>query len=60
MFSDELRYNLWELMARSERPGFVLIMVRQGSEPLAFFFGYEDPELPGGYYGDTMASTRRG
>jgi len=60
MFRDELRYSLWELMARSERPGFVLIMVRQGREPLAFFFGYEDSELPGGYYGDTMASTVEG
>jgi len=60
MFRDELRYSLWELMARSERPGFVLIVVRQGSEPIAFFFGYEDPELPGGYYGDTMASTVEG
>ncbi len=60
MFRDELRYSLWELMARSERPGFALIMVRQGREHIAFFFGYEDPELPGGYYGDTMASTVEG
>jgi hypothetical protein len=47
-------------MARSERPGFVLIMMRQGSELLAFFFGYEDPEIPGGYYGDTLASIVEG
>jgi hypothetical protein len=60
MFRGELRYSLWELMARSERPGFILIMIRQGREPIAFFFGYEDPELPGGYYGDTMASTVEG
>ncbi len=60
MFRDELRYSLWELMTRSEKPGFVLIMVRQDSEPLAFFFGYEDPELPGGYYGDTLASIVEG
>jgi hypothetical protein len=60
MFRGELRYSLWELMARSERPGFTLIMVRQGREPIAFFFGYEDSELPGGYYGDTMASTVEG
>ncbi len=60
MFRGELRYSLWEIMARSERPGFALITVRQGREPVAFFFGYEDPELPGGYYGDTMASTVEG
>jgi len=60
MFRDELRYTLWELMARSEKPGFTLITVKRESELLAFFFGYEDPELPGGYYGDTMASTVEG
>jgi hypothetical protein len=60
MFRDELRYSLWELMAKSEKPGFTLIMVRQGREPLAFFFGYEDSELPGGYYGDTLASVIEG
>jgi hypothetical protein len=60
MFRDELRYSFWELMARSEKPGFVLIMVRQRREPLAFFFGYEDSELPAGYYGDTLASVIEG
>ena len=60
MFRDELRYSLWELMARSEKPGFVLIMVRRSGEPLAFFFGYEDSELHGGYYGDTLASIIEG
>ena len=60
MFRDELRYNLWELMANSQKRGFVLIMVRQGTEPLAFFFGYEDKYLPGGYYGDTLASVAEG
>jgi hypothetical protein len=60
MFRDELRYNLWELIVKSEKPGFVLIMVRHGGEPLAFFLGYEDKDLPGGYYGDTLASIAEG
>ncbi|MCX6649605.1 MAG: GNAT family N-acetyltransferase [Candidatus Bathyarchaeota archaeon] len=60
MFREELRYDLWDLMSRSERRGFALLMVRRGKEPLAFFFGYEDPDLPGGYYGDTMASLAEG
>ena len=60
MFRDELRYNLWELMEREGRPGFALIMVRQAREPVAFFFGYEDSELPCGYYGDTLASVIEG
>jgi hypothetical protein len=60
MFRDELRYNLWELVTKSQKHGFVLIMVRQGVEPLAFFFGYEDKNLPGGYYGDTLASIAEG
>jgi hypothetical protein len=59
-FRDELRYNLWELMTKSQKRGFILIMVSQGREPLAFFFGYEDDELPGGYYGDTLASLAEG
>jgi len=60
MFREELRYDLWDLMTRSKRPGFVLLMVRQGREPLAFFFGYADSGFPGGYYGDTMASLVEG
>ncbi len=48
MFREELRYNLWDLMTRSKKPGFVLMMVRQGREPLAFFFGYEDIGSPRG------------
>jgi hypothetical protein len=60
MFRDELRYDLWELIAKSRKHGFVLIMVRQGKEPLAFFFGYEDMNLPSGYYGDTLASLAEG
>lgn len=60
MFRDELKYNLWELMAKSEKRSFVLIMVRQRREPLAFFFGYEDLDHPNDYYGDTLASVAEG
>jgi len=60
MFRDELRYSHGELMAKNEKPGFALIMVRQRRGLLAFFFGYEDLELPGGYYGDTLASVIEG
>jgi hypothetical protein len=60
MFREELRYSFEELMARSEKPGFVLIKLIRGCETLAFFFGYEDPDLPGSYYGDTLASLIEG
>ena len=60
MFREELRYTVWDLIKKGEKPGFFLIMVRGGREPLAFFFGYEDDELPGGFYGDDMASVVEG
>jgi len=60
MFREELRYSLWDMMRRSEREGFTLILVKRGGESLAFFFGYEDLDLAGGFYGDTMASLIEG
>ncbi len=60
MFREELRYTVWDLIKRGEREGFFLLLVRRGKEPLAFFFGYEDVELPGGFYGDDMASLVEG
>jgi hypothetical protein len=60
MFREELRYTVWDLIKRGERDGFVLLLVHRDNEPLAFFLGYEDAELPGGYYGDDMASLIEG
>jgi hypothetical protein len=60
MFREDLRYNVWDLIKRGEKPGFFLLMVREGKAPVAFFFGYEDDELPGGFYGDDMASVVEG
>ena len=60
MFREELRYTVWDMIRRGSKEGFFLMMVRQGREPLAFFFGYEDAELSGGFYGDDMASLIEG
>ncbi len=60
MFRDELRYSVDELQKKGEMNGFVLIVVRFGIEPVAFFFGYEDPNFKGSYYGDTLASVVEG
>ncbi|HIH88035.1 TPA: hypothetical protein HA344_02350 [Candidatus Bathyarchaeota archaeon] len=60
MFREELRYTVWDLIKKNEKEGFFLLLVRQGKEPLAFFFGYEDGEFPGGFYGDDMASLVEG
>ena len=60
MFREELRYSVWDLIRKGEKPGFFLILVREGKEAIAFFFGYEDDELPGGFYGDDMASLSEG
>jgi hypothetical protein len=60
MFREELRYTVWDLIKRGEKEGFFLLLVRQRREPLAFFFGYEDVEFPGGFYGDDMASLIEG
>ena len=59
-FREELRYTVWDLIKRGEREGFVLLLVHAGKEAIAFFFGYEDADLPGGYYGDDMASMDEG
>jgi hypothetical protein len=59
-FREELRYTVWDLIKRGEREGFSLIHVKAGKEPVAFFFGYEDPALAGAYYGDDMASLNEG
>jgi hypothetical protein len=59
-FREELRYNVWDLIKRRDREGFALLLVHAGKEPVAFFFGYEDPELAGAYYGDDMASLNEG
>ncbi len=59
-FREELRYTVWDLIKREKRKGFVLLLVKAGKEPVAFFFGYEDPELAGAYYGDDMASLNEG
>ena len=59
-FREELRYTVWDLIKRGERDGFALLLVRAGKEAIAFFFGYEDADLPGGYYGDDMASMDEG
>jgi hypothetical protein len=59
-FREELWYTTWDLIKRGEKEGFTLLLVRAGKEPIAFFFGYEDADLPGGYYGDDMASLNEG
>jgi hypothetical protein len=59
-FREELRYTVWDLIKRGDREGFALILVKAGKESIAFFFGYEDPELAGAYYGDDMASLNEG
>ena len=59
-FREELRYTTWDLIKRGEKEGFALLLVNAGKEPVAFFFGYEDVTLPGGYYGDDMASLNEG
>jgi hypothetical protein len=59
-FREDLRYNVWDLIKRRDREGFALLLVDAGKEPIAFFFGYEDPELAGAYYGDDMASLNEG
>lgn len=59
-FREDLRYNVWDLIKRRHREGFALLLVHAGKEPIAFFFGYEDPELASAYYGDDMASLNEG
>ena len=59
-FRKELRYSHEEFLFRSRKKGFTLIMVRGYEKTLAFFFGYEDEDLPGGFYGDTLASLIEG
>jgi hypothetical protein len=59
-FRDELKYNKWEIIERARRKGFILLTLHLGKRLVAFFFGYDDPDLSGGYYGDTLASIIEG
>jgi hypothetical protein len=59
-FRAELRYTTWDLIKRGEKEGFAMLLIHAGNDPIAFFFGYEDIEFPGGYYGDDMASLNEG
>jgi GNAT superfamily N-acetyltransferase len=59
-FRAELRYDEAELRDRVCRRGFVAIIVQCLGKPLGFIYGYDDPEVEGGFYGDTLASTVEG
>ncbi len=59
-FRDELKYDRWEIIERARRKGFILLTLHVGKRLVAFFFGYDDPDLVGGYYGDTLASIVEG
>jgi hypothetical protein len=54
-FRQELQYDLKELVERSEKPGFTVILFTLDGEPFAFDLGYNDTE-EGAYYGDSAAT----
>ena len=59
-FRAELRYDEAELRDRVGRRGFVAIIAQCAEKPLGFIYGYDDPEVEGGFYGDTLASSIEG
>jgi GNAT superfamily N-acetyltransferase len=59
-FRAELRYEAADLMDRVNRRGFVAIVAHCAGKLLGFVYGYDDPEVEGGFYGDTLASSVEG
>ena len=54
-FRSELRYSERELTARSKKKGFTCFIVYLGERPIAFVFGFDDPEA-GAYFSDSAAT----
>ena len=59
-FREELRYDEAELKDRVSRRGFVAIIAQCAGRLLGFIYGYDDPKMEGGFYGDTLASSVEG
>jgi GNAT superfamily N-acetyltransferase len=53
-FREELRYKHEEVLEHSYIPGFMLILVECGDQPLGIVYGYDEPE--NGFFLDTLAS----
>jgi hypothetical protein len=54
-FRSELRYSERELTNRSKRKGFTCFIVYLEERPIAFVFGFDDPEN-GAYFSDSAAT----
>ena len=54
-FRSELRYSERELTIRSKKRGFTCFIVYLGERPVAFVFGFDDPE-DGAYFSDSAAT----
>jgi hypothetical protein len=54
-FRSELRYSERELTIRSKKRGFTCFLVYLEEKPVAFVFGFDDPEK-GAYFSDSAAT----
>jgi hypothetical protein len=54
-FRSELRYSEKELTIRSKKKGFTCFIVYHEERPIAFVFGFDDPEK-GAYFSDSAAT----
>ena len=54
-FRSELRYSERELTIRSKKRGFTCFIIYLGERPVAFVFGFDDPE-EGAYFSDSAAT----
>jgi hypothetical protein len=54
-FRSELRYSERELTIRSKKRGFTCFIVYLDERPIAFVFGFDDPEK-GAYFSDSAAT----
>ncbi len=54
-FRSELRYSERELTIRSKKRGFTCFIVYVDERPMAFVFGFDDPE-EGAYFSDSAAT----
>jgi hypothetical protein len=57
-FREELRYDVSEIEARMNKPGFLCVLVYLNGEPIAFEYGYDVSD--GIYFSDSQATLIEG
>ena len=59
-FREELWVSIEELEEKTKRKGFIAFLIYLKSEPIAFLYGCQNPEIKSGFYLDEVATRIEG